>query len=97
MWRNEGRGNWLHRVGESELSGAYPCSLSMDSALWLWGVHLVALRYMDLRNPSNCIHFWSRGVVIYRACGEKLRWPKRGQKLWTSLHSARLSPDFLEF
>ena len=95
--RNEETANWLHRVRESEPSGHNLCSLSMDSELGLWGVHLVTLLYSDLKNSSNCIHFWSRGVVISRACAGKLRGAKSGQKLWTLGHSKTLSVEFLEF
>ena len=97
MWRNEDIAVWLHRVGESWPSGQDPCSPSMDSDLWLWGVHLGSGLYSNLRNSSNCLHFWSRGVVISRACAGKLRGPKSGQKRRTLGPSKGLLVEFLEF
>ena len=97
MWRNEHIAVWLHRVGESWPSGQDPCSPSMDSDLWLRGVHLGSGLYSNLRNSSNCLHFWSRGVVISRACAGKLRGPKSGQKRRTLGPSKGLLVEFLEF
>ena len=69
----------------------------MDSELWLRGVHLGSGLYSNLRNSSNCLHFWIRGVIISRACGGKLRGPKSGQKLWTVCPSGLVYIEFLEF
>ena len=69
----------------------------MDSELWLRGVHLGSGLYSNLRNSSNCLHFWMRGVLISRACGGKLRGPKSGQKLWTVGPSPLVYIEFLEF
>ena len=87
----------MHRVKVSGLSGQDLCTLSMDYDIGISSVHLVPLLYGDLKNSSNCIHFWSRGVVISRACAGKLRGAKSGQKLWTLGPSGVVYIEFLEF
>ena len=69
----------------------------MDSELGIWSVHLGSGLYSNLRNSSNCLHFWIRGVIISRACAGKLEGPKSGQKRRTLGLWAPVYIEFLEF